>query len=439
MNSIFNIIDVGFAPLIMSISDMLLLFFISGGNREYIRKNKNWYFWFFIWLFIMIFSQLVFSGQTNAQANYLVFYIIHFFILLFFSDQCTDAPLSYRSYLVILSVLAFDICLILLISLSVSIFNFDYIDNGVFIERVISHIILLAVKIAAAYTIKKAVKQHFFEFGNAFQVLIIMLPALPYFVLRNYAYFFNLDPYSVPLLIHYLNVLFGISAMTNMIIGENLAFRIRQHERFQVEKLARKQHDNLLFNLKSIETVNQKYHDLRHIIQGIDAMNSLEEVKASIKSIEKEIQNYELIFNTGNKTLDVIFTDRTLEAKNKNVTLHIHADGQGWDNISDIDIATIFGNALDNAIESVEKIDEPAARLIDVRIGRVNEMLIARFENPFSHKIERNQSKILSTKNNPENHGYGLQSIGTIVSKYEGEMDIKTEDGAFVLTVIIPV
>ncbi len=168
-------------------------------------------------------------------------------------------------------------------------------------------------------------------------------------------------------------------------------------------------------------------------------MNSLEEVKASIKSIEKEIQNYELIFNTGNKTLDVIFTDRKHEAKNKNITLHIHADGQGWENISDIDIATIFGNALDNAIESVEKIDEPAARLIDVRIGRVNEMLIARFENPFSHKIERNQSKILSTKNNPENHGYGLQSIGTIVSKYEGEMDIKTEDGAFVLTVIIPV
>lgn len=438
MNDIFHLIEVGFAPLIMSISDMLLLFYISGGNREYIRKNKNWFFWFFVWLFIMIFSQLVFSGQTNAQANYLAFYIIHFFILLFFSDQCTDAPLSYRSFLVILAVLAFDLCLILLISLSVSFFQFSYITDGTFVERMISQIILLGMKVIVAYTIKKAVKRHYFSFSNVFQVLIIMLPALPYFVLRNYAYFFNINPGTVPVIIRYLNVLFGISAMTNMIIGEHLSFRIRQHERNQIEKLAKKQHDNLLFNLKSIETVNRKYHDLRHIIHGIDGMNSLEEVKASIKSIEKEIQSYELIFNTGNQTLDVIFTDRMQETKNKNITLHIHADGQGWESISDIDIATIFGNALDNAIENVEKIDDPSMRLIDVRIGKVNEMLIARFENPFTHKIERNQSRFLSTKKNPENHGYGLQSIRMIVEKYEGEMDIKTEGEVFVLTVIIP-
>jgi hypothetical protein len=435
---LFQLIDVGFAPLIMSISDMFLLFYISDGNWELIRKNKNWYFWFFVWLFIMMFSQLVFSGQTNAQANYLAFYIIHFFILLFFSDQCTDAPLSYRSYLVILAVLAFDICLILLISLSVSIFQFPYITNGTFLERVISHGILLGMKIIAAYTIKKAVKRHFFDVRNVFQVLIIMLPALPYFVLRNYAFFFNINPGTVPVIIRYLNVLFGISAMTNMIIGEHLFFRIRQHERVQIEKFAKKQHDNLLFNLKSIDTVNRKYHDLRHIIRGIDAMDSLVEVKSSIKSIEKEIQNYELIFNTGNNTLDVIFTDRMQEAKNKNITLHVHADGQGWEAVSDIDIATIFGNALDNAIESVEKNIDSITRLIDVRIGKVNEMLIARFENQFSHKIEKNQSKFLSTKKDPENHGYGLQSIKMIVEKYNGEMDVKTEGGSFILTIIIP-
>jgi hypothetical protein len=438
MSDIFQLINVGFAPLIMSISDMLLLFYISGGNREFTRKNKKWYFWFFVWLFIMIFSQLVFSGQTNPQANFLVFYIIHFFILLFFSDQCTDAPLSYRSYLVILSVLAFDICLILLIGLSVSIFQISFITEGTFIERVISHMFLLGMKMIAAYTIKKAVKRHFFNVRNVFQVLIIMLPALPYFVLRNYAYFFNINPVDTPLIILYLNVLFGISAMTNMIIGEHLFYQIRQHERVQIEKLAKKQYDNLLCNLKSIDTVNQKYHDLRHIIRGIDAMDSLEEVKSSIKSIEKEIQNYELIFNTGNKTLDVIFTDRTQEANNKNIRLHIHADGQGWEIVSDIDIATIFGNALDNAIESVENGHITDSRLINVRVGRVNEMLIARFENPFFHKLERSQSKYISTKQDPDHHGFGLQSIEMIVENYKGEMDIKTEGGTFILTVIIP-
>ncbi len=437
MNDIFNIIDLGFAPVIMSVSDMLLLFYISGGNREYIRKSRNWFFWFFVWLFIMMFSQLVFSGQTKMQANFLVFYIIHFFILLFFSDQCSDDPLSYRSYLVILSVLSFDICLLLFISLSVSIFQFHYINEGTFLARVISHGILLGMKIFAAYTIKKVVKRHFFNVRNMFQVLILMLPALPYFVLRNYAYIFNINPAEVPVIIRYLNVLFGLSAMTNMIIGEQLFFRIRQHERLQIEKLAKQHADNYLFNLRSIDNVNRKYHNMRHIIQGIKSMDSIDDIKSSIKSFEDEIQSYELIFNTGNKTLDVIFTDRIQEAKNKEITLHIHADGQGWEQISDIDIATIFGNALDNAIESVEKNTDLTSRLIDVRIGKVNEMLIARFENPFTHKIERNQSKFLSTKKDMDNHGYGLQSIEMIVEKYNGDMDIKTENGVFVLTVII--
>lgn len=438
MNDLFQIIDLGFAPLIMSLSDMLLLFYLSGGNRALIRKNKKWYFWFVVWLFIMMFSQLVFSGQTNAQANFLAFYIIHFFILLFFSEQCTDAPLSYRSYLVILSVLAFDICLILLISLSVSIFQISYITQGTFLERVISHLFLLGMKVLATYTIKKAVKQHYFNFRNVFQVLIIMLPALPYFVLRNYAYFFNINPVDVPVIIRYLNVLFGISAMTNMIIGEHLSFRIRQHERYQIETLAKKQHDNLLFNLKSIDTVNRKYHDLRHIIRGIDSMSSLEEVKTSLKSIENEIQSYELIFNTGNKTFDVILSDRMQEARDKNITLHVHVDGKEWEMISDIDIATVFGNALDNAIESVEKAEEPDSRFIDVRAGKVNEMLIARFENKYFHQLEKSQTKFLSTKKDPDNHGFGLQSIETIVEKYKGQMDIKTENGNFILTVIIP-
>jgi sensor histidine kinase regulating citrate/malate metabolism len=226
--------------------------------------------------------------------------------------------------------------------------------------------------------------------------------------------------------------------MTNMIIVENLSYRIRQHERAQVEKLAKQQYDNHLFSLRRIDNVNRKHHDLRHTIRGIEALDSIEEIKSSIKFIEIEIQNYELIFNTGNKILDISFSDRMQEEKEKNINLHVHADGQGWEIISDIDIATIFGNALDNAIESVEKGSSTNSRLIDVRTGKVNEMLIARFENQYSHQIEKTQSKFPSTKKDRDNHGYGLQSIDMIVSKYNGEMDIKTENGAFILTVIIP-
>lgn len=438
MSGIMNVIETGFAPVFMSISDMLLLFYICGGTREFIRKSKNWFFEFIVWLIFLIVSQLIFSGETNPQANFLVFYIIHFIVLLFFSAKCTDAQLSARIYLVILAVLAYDICLILLISLSVSIFSFDYIDLGTFPERVIAHFVLLAIKIAASASIKKGVRKQMFGIGTTYQAFIILLPALPYFFLRNYAFFFRISPFEVPMIIHYLNVLFGVSAMTNMIVSEQLSYRIRQHEHLQMDKLVKQHYDHYLFSLKTIDTVNRKYHDLRHIIRGIESMQSLSEIKLSIKSIEKEIQNYELILNTGNKTLDVILSDRMQESKDKNIPMHVHADGQSWGVVSDIDIATIFGNALDNAIESSEKNADIASRFIDVRTGRVNDMLIARFENQLAHRIEKNQSKLLSTKDDPGNHGYGLSSIEMILKKYGGEMDINTDKGSFVLTIIVP-
>lgn len=439
MNNIPEFIQNGFAPLFMSFSDMLLLFYLCSGTKEYIRKNKSWGWWFAFFIFILVVSQFIFNGKTTGQANFLVFYTIHFLVLLAFSAQCTDAPLSARFYLVILSVLANDICLILFISASYSIFGIDFIDVGPFWVRVIAHFVLLALKFYVTVLMKKVTRKQIYGIETVFQAVIIMLPALPYFFLRDYAYFFKIDPSEVPMIIHYLDVLFGIFALINMIMSEQLSYRIRQNDLIQVENLIKKQHDQYLSTLNTIETVNRKYHDLRHILRGIESMHSVPEIKSFVKAIENEIQDYELIFNTGNKTLDIILSERMRESKEKGTQMHVHADGQGWEAIRDTDIATIFGNALDNALESTIRTEDIEKRFIDVRTGRVNDMLIARFENQFTHPLVKKQSKLISTKQDAQNHGYGLQSIEMVVKKYGGEVDINTENGAFVLTLIIPV
>jgi hypothetical protein len=428
-----------FAPLVMSLSDMLLLLYLCGDSWDEIRKRKYWAFWFTLSLIALIATQLIFNGKTIARANFLIFYALHFLILLFFSGKSTDSPLSARFYLVLLSVLANDVCLILLIGLTWSILHFDYIDVGTFPARVIAHFILLAMKIGVTIVIKKQTRKQIYGIESVFQAFIIILPALPYFLLRGFAFLFRISPTDVPLMIHYINVLFGIFALINMIISEQLSYRIRQHDLMRVESLAKKQYDHYQSTLNAIETVNRKYHDLRHILRGIESMHSVSEIKAFIKTFEDEIQDYELIFNTGNKTLDVILSEKIQESKNKGAQVHVRADGHGWNVIRDTDIATIFGNALDNAIENTERNSDPSTRLIDVRTGRVNGMLIARFENPYTHTLVKKQSKWISTKSEPQDHGYGLQSIEMVVKKYGGEMNINTDNGLFILTVIIPV
>jgi hypothetical protein len=319
------------------------------------------------------------------------------------------------------------------------LFHFDVIDRGPLMARMFSHVILLMIKIAVTVSVKKFIRFQINGITNVNQALIITLPALPYFFLRNYAFMFRLDPFAVPLMIHFLDVLFGILAMTNMIMSEHLAYRIRQNELLNVENSVRRQHLQYLSTLNAIETVNRKYHDLRHILRGIESINSLDEIKAYVRTINHEIQGYELICSTGNQTLDIILSEKMHAAKKNEIEMHVSANGKPWAAIQDVDIATIFGNALDNAIENSVNNSEPAQRLIDVRVGQMNNMLMARFENSFTHPLIKKQLKYISTKDDVLNHGYGLQSIEMAVQKYDGETSINTENGRFTLNIVIPI
>ncbi len=45
--------------------------------------------------------------------------------------------------------------------------------------------------------------------------------------------------------------------------------------------------------------------------------------------------------------------------------------------------------------------------------------------------------KLISTKNDFRRHGYGISSIQKVADKYGGDVIIETQDGKFVLTVMM--
>jgi hypothetical protein len=439
MSTISDIIDIGLAPLFLSCSDMILLFYLCGGTWETIRRKKYWGLWFVLTLISLAITQFVFNGRTGENAQIIVFYFFRFLILVVFAILCTDMPRNACYYLTILVLLSMDICLITLVRGMQGFFNTDYLVSGPYIYRIISHIFLLLLKIAVIVSIKSQTKNQVYGIDSLFQAGVIILPAVPFFYLRDYSRIFAIRPANIPWSIHLITNLCGICAITNMILSESLSYQTRQNEKLHMESIIKKQHNQYMITLNTIDVVNRKYHDLRHILRGIDSLQTVDEIKTYVHNIEGEIKDYELICNSGNKTLDIILSEKMRFCKEKNIQMHVHSDGQDWDLVRDIDAATIFGNALDNAIESTEPIEDRTLRLIDVRIGKVNHMLIARFENPYTHPLEKKQMKWISTKSDRQNHGYGLQSIELAVKKYKGELDIKTDDGKFTLTVIIPV
>lgn len=190
---------------------------------------------------------------------------------------------------------------------------------------------------------------------------------------------------------------------------------------------------------ESIELINYKYHDLKHQIAVLRSEEDPKKREEFLNHMEEEIRQYEAQNKTGNKVLDTVLTTKSLYCAKHGITFTCVADGTLLDFMDVMDICSIFGNALDNAIECEVKIPEKEKRLIHVTVSKQKQFLILRFENYCEETLQYQEGTPVTTKKEKEFHGYGLKSIQYTVNKYEGAVSVNLEDNWFELKVLIPI
>ena len=114
------------------------------------------------------------------------------------------------------------------------------------------------------------------------------------------------------------------------------------------------------------------------------------------------------------------------------------ADGALLNKLHVADICTIFGNALDNALESVVMIPDPQKRLIHVSVSAQKNFIFINIANTLGTALIESEDSLLTTKKDKKNHGYGLKGIKFAAGKYGGHVNYKAEDGWFRLNILIP-
>lgn len=114
------------------------------------------------------------------------------------------------------------------------------------------------------------------------------------------------------------------------------------------------------------------------------------------------------------------------------------AEGDKLQFMEAMDIFSLFGNILDNAIEC-ETILAPETRFIHLSVRVVNQMLIIHAENHFEGTLELRDGMPVTTKEDRTYHGYGMLSIRRIVEKYGGNFEITTGDQLFQIDIMLPV
>ena len=188
---------------------------------------------------------------------------------------------------------------------------------------------------------------------------------------------------------------------------------------------------------ENIELINRKCHDLKHQLEGLRRMKSDEERNAYIGQVEDAVLFYESAVKTGNETLDLILMEKQLYCKEHGITLTSVCDGEGLKMLDTMDLYALFGNALDNAIESVIG-EAPENRIVSFRAGTRGGFLSIHFENYLGHALTMRDGLPLTSKDDLRYHGFGVLSIRHIVQKYGGTMSIRTDQNLFRLDILIP-
>ena len=189
---------------------------------------------------------------------------------------------------------------------------------------------------------------------------------------------------------------------------------------------------------ENIALINQKCHDLKHQIGALRSMTDGAERESKLKELEQSVMIYDSIVKTGNSTIDTVLTEKSLVCERNEIVLTCIADGECLKFMDTIDLYTIFGNLLDNAIESVRKLGDPKKRVISVSIFSKADLVLIQCENYYEGELTFVNGLPKSTKASSGYHGYGINGIKQTAEKYGGFLTLETGNHIFLLRITIP-
>lgn len=196
-------------------------------------------------------------------------------------------------------------------------------------------------------------------------------------------------------------------------------------------------------SVRNLETAYNRTRAFRHDIKNhILLMNMLaeqgkyDELKNYLKDMSGVIDESSYVRISGISAVDAILNEKLYEAQSKNINTAYDVVNLDKNSIKPLDMCIILSNALDNAIEANERIEDPDRRYIRLKIHGNETFSVISVSNPTDEVPKKSGTNtFLTSKSDADNHGFGLKSIENTVGKYRGEMLCKCEDGVFTLVI----
>ena len=269
-----------------------------------------------------------------------------------------------------------------------------------------------------------------------------ILMGLACFLMSNLSFVYGETPFSSTIVndIYNIRTLVDLAGVTMLYAYHAQRCELyMQRELNAIQSILQNQYVQYQQSRESIEVINHKYHDLKHQIAVLRAEPDADRREAYLDGMEEEIRDYEAQNKTGNSVLDTVLTGKSLYCARHGVELTCVADGGRIGFLDVMDICTIFGNILDNAIECELRIPDREKRLVHLAVYAKKDFLVIQCENYCQEVLQFRDGLPVSTKQDSAYHGYGIKSVRQAAEKYGGTVTIHNRDGWFEITIMIPI
>lgn len=206
-------------------------------------------------------------------------------------------------------------------------------------------------------------------------------------------------------------------------------------ERQVLERLVvdeRKQYDQWK---NSIQLMNERYHDLKHMLQDLRELSALRSDDAGLALLEEKLQAYENNIHSGSEVLDSLLVNMRTLCAGRGILFQCVMETHAFGRFPGMELYALFTNLIDNAVTAVSTLEEEEKRIIDLSAKELGDSIIIYIWN---YCKERPSGKVALEELGGENN-YGLRSVARVTEYLSGSIRIQVKnDETFHVNIILP-
>lgn len=221
---------------------------------------------------------------------------------------------------------------------------------------------------------------------------------------------------------------------------ENLSENSRQ----QIELLYQKAEvDRLTKIAEWNDNYNEIVHNTSHYLKVIGQLayeGKNDEICKVVDKINGKLIRKEICEYSNNKMLNIILSEYSIKAKSAGVDFDVYVEpGCILNHIQDVDLITMLGNLLDNAVLAASKKEKNSSVVVRIFMQKEGKICVIKVVNDFVEKIKEIRGRLISTKKEAGIHGIGMASVSKLAEQNNGYLEHYVADEKFYAVLVLVV